>query len=322
MLTVVFSTHDRAHLLGHVLDRYCQLDPVPGGWRLVVVANACTDRTRAVLDAYAGRLPLTVLDEPVPGKNRALNRALPYATGDTIVFTDDDVLVTPGWLAALRQGIDANPDVTLFGGTVRPEWQAPPPDWISDFSVDVGMVYALTEHPDGPCDAGAVWGPNMAVRAEVFRNGFRFNAEIGPDGTAVYAMGSEVDLNRRLAAAGHRAAFVSQAVVHHVIRPEQLAETWIIQRAYRHGLGMPLYSSDLPFGDGPRVGGVPLRMVARYALLQALAPLVLPLPRFRRRFRILYYRNWFRGAIRTLREMHRRREEGTVVIPSWRSQNL
>lgn len=307
MLTVVFSTRNRCRRLPYVLERYCRLDPVPGGWRLLVVANACSDDTPAVLAGFADRLPLTVLEEPVPGKNRALNRALAAVEGDLVVFTDDDVLVEAPWLAALRRAADAEPAATLFGGTVRPAWPFEPPAWITRFDVDIGMVYALTEHPDGPCDPGAVWGPNMAIRATVFGQGYRFNADIGPDGTLVYAMGSEVDLNRRLAAAGHRAVFVHDAIVYHVIRPEQLEESWVIQRAYRHGLGMPLYAAELPYSGGPRLGGVPLRMYLRFALLSALEPLVRRLPPSRRRFRILYFRRWFHGVIRTLRAQHRRR---------------
>lgn len=316
MMTVVFSTHDRCRILPRVLDRYRALAPVPGGWKLVVIANACSDGSGTVLASYAGLLPLTVLEEPQKGKNRALNRALPLIEGDVAVFTDDDVLVEPDWLAELRRGVDAHPEATIFGGTVRPAWERPPPGWLVPYGVDLGMVYALTERPDGPCDAGDVWGPNMAIRAAVFRDGHRFNAAIGPDGTAVYAMGSEVDLNRRLQSAGHKACFIRRAVVNHMIRADQLDEAWIVQRAYRHGLGMPLWDGELPFGTGPRLAGVPVRMWLRRALLEALAPVVRPLPRFRKRFRILYFRNWFRGAMRTLREQHRRSAGGLAQRPS------
>ena len=78
----------------------------------------------------------------------------------------------------------------------------------------------------------------MAVRAAVFADGTRFAEHVGPDGSKpLYAMGSETELLRRLEAAGHRGWFEAGARVRHIVRPEQMEERWILDRAYRYGVG-------------------------------------------------------------------------------------
>ena len=49
------------------------------------------------------------------------------------------------------------------------------------------LVNPLTE---GPINPRLAYGPNMAIRAEIFHSGYRFDEAIGPKG-ANYAMGSE-----------------------------------------------------------------------------------------------------------------------------------
>jgi hypothetical protein len=249
MLTVIFATRDRAQYLPRVLSAFAALQPPPGGWALTIVDNGSRDGTASVVHGFADRLPVTLLQCPDPGKNRALNCALPLVRGDLVVFTDDDVLPAPDWLLALRRAADAHPEATLFGGTVSLEWPAPPPRWLSERTVEFSVVYCKNERPSGPCRVSRIFGANMAIRSAVFAAGARFAEHVGPDATnPVYTMGSETELLRRLHGQGHATWFAAEARVTHIIRPEQLEEPWILDRAYRFGLSAgPL---GLPFVFG------------------------------------------------------------------------
>ena len=104
--------------------------------------------------------------------------------------------------------------------------------------VPLALVFALTDFSvkEGPTGSENVFGPNMAIRAEIFTQGHRFDTSIGPrDGN--YAMGSESELLRRLVRQGHSAWHVHDAVVEHFIREAQLSQSWILQRAVRYGRG-------------------------------------------------------------------------------------
>lgn len=237
MLTVFIATRNGAATLPRTLDALTRLQSPAGGWKLVLIDNASSDDSAAIAAAFADRLPLELLREPRPGKNRALNRGLGVLAGDLAVFTDDDVLPEPDWLVQLRQAADREPAYGMFAGRILPSWDAPPPAWVREW-VRAAPVYSISDaaRGDGPCEPTLVWGPNMAVRAEWFRQGYRFDERLGPNGTATYAMGSETELTLRLALAeGVASWYCAGARVHHIIRPRQLSHAWVLRRAFRLG---------------------------------------------------------------------------------------
>jgi cellulose synthase/poly-beta-1,6-N-acetylglucosamine synthase-like glycosyltransferase len=239
MITVIFSSYNGGSDLSRMLDSLVQMKPPPGGWELIAVDNASTDGTGALMRSYAGRLPITVLEEPVKGKNRALNRALSRAQGDLCVFTDDDVLVCEDWLGAWQAVADAQPGHDMFAGLTRALFPATPPQWILS-GIPVGVVFAAhgPREKEGPTDVVNMYGTNMAVRASVFRSGIRFDAGIGPDGSGNYPMGSDTEFGARLARLGAKCWFSESAFVHHIVPPEHLRAGWILRRAYRWGRGL------------------------------------------------------------------------------------
>jgi glycosyltransferase involved in cell wall biosynthesis len=237
MITVLFATRDRAEGLQQMLESLLAVQSPKNGWKLVVVDNGSRDATASVLARYATTLPLTFVHEPVAGKNRALNRGLALLEGDLTVLTDDDIIPNPDWLVQLQQAAEAHPEATVLGGTVIPLWPASRPAFISEKAVNFSILYAQNEQPTGWCEAGYIFGPNMAVRTSVFTDGFTFAEDVGPDNSRrAYVMGGETDFVQRVMAGGRRAWFVADSRVLHMVRPDQLTEAWILKRYYLYGL--------------------------------------------------------------------------------------
>lgn len=235
MLTVIFATHNGARTLPVMLESLTGLKAPSGGWRVVAIDNGSTDDSRAIIASYASRLPITVLDEPTRGKNRALNAGLSHLAGDLVVFTDDDVTPRTDWLVRMRAVADEHPQFDVFGGRITPVWPLAPPDWILRL-VPLGVAYAASPPglEDGPVSPLMVWGANMALRRRVFDLGHVFNEAIGPR-AGQYRMGGETELTTRLEAEGHGSWCCADAVVGHLIRPEQLTVGWLLKRAFRFG---------------------------------------------------------------------------------------
>jgi glycosyltransferase involved in cell wall biosynthesis len=296
MLTVCFATRNRAAMLPRVLGAFTGLRAPQGGWRLLVVDNGSSDSSADIVQGFADRLPLHLLRQPLPGKNRALNAALPHLAGELAVFTDDDVLPEADWLIRLQDAAAAHPEATLFGGTVQPVWPAPVPDWLSEQAVEFSVLYAQKQRPSGPCGIEDIFGPNMAIRRTVFEAGTRFAEHVGPDATnPLYAMGSETELLRRLAAAGHHGWFVAEARVGHIIRPEQMEERWILERAYRYGIGEGRNHAGT-LSRGPQLAGLPAPLLLRLIAYRLAAKGLAALPASPRRLRIRYRDRWLAGV--------------------------
>ncbi len=122
-ISILIPTHNRAAIVEETLETMLRVDRAGMNVEWVVINNASTDRTDDVLRSYCGRLPLRILHEARPGKNRALNRGLHDAPlGDIVVFTDDDIAPTINWLEEIVAACDRWPQHDVFGGRILPRW--------------------------------------------------------------------------------------------------------------------------------------------------------------------------------------------------------
>lgn len=258
MITVLFATHNGEKTLPVMLDAFCQLIPLIQEWEIIAVDNASTDNTANIISHFKCKLPITYLYEGKQGKNYALNSGIALAKGDLIVFTDDDVIPEPNWLISMVECTNLRQDYAIFGGVIKPYWPREPEKWIVEH-VSLGVTYALTEESrkEGETSPGLVWGPNMAIRREVFDLGHRFDTLVGPNGKKNYAMGSETEFTHRISQLGYKSWFCKNAVVLHIIRDYQLDPKWIVKRAYRFGRNMYRQESESFDPDIPKLFGVP-----------------------------------------------------------------
>lgn len=234
--SILLATRDRAGSLERTLASIAA-QVAPGvEWEVLVADNGSTDDTAAVIQRWATRVPLRSVTEPVPGKNRAVNRALGLAQGGLLLFTDDDVVALPGWIAAHAAAAARWPDHQIFGGCIRPRFPPDPPAWALR-SPFVSVLFAAYDPggTEGPT-AELPFGPNYSLRAACL-DARSFDASVGPNGSE-YPMGGETELLRRLARGGARAIYVPDAKVEHIVRPEQLTERFALERARRFGRGL------------------------------------------------------------------------------------
>ena len=234
-ISVIFATYKRPKLLEETLNSFLSLHTEDLTWEIVLVDNAGDRETEIVAQKYMDLLPIHYLTVTMRGKNNALNRAVSEARGELFVFTDDDVVVEPNWLIEMWEGANRWPRNHVFGGRILPKYpegQVPPfdhPFFVGAFAI---ADFAI---PEGIYPAHKVWGPNMAIRGILFKEGWKFNSAIGPDGSTTYVMGSETDLTNRLEQAGNPAVYLPKALVYHQIRREQLDIDWLYGRAFRFG---------------------------------------------------------------------------------------
>lgn len=237
MLTVLFATRNGEASLDRTLEAMARLREPVGGWKLVAVDNGSEDRTPQILEAWRGRLALTVVHEEKPGKNNALNRGLEHIEGDLVVLTDDDVLPAEDWLVQYRALAESRTGASIFGGPIQPAWEVQPPPELLE-RLPLGPLFAVSDSrlEEGAAEPRAIWGANMAVRARVFDEGLRFDPGIGPSANPNYAMGSETEFTVRAAQqAGYGCYFSPKVVVRHIVPKKHLARGWIRARARRFG---------------------------------------------------------------------------------------
>jgi glycosyltransferase involved in cell wall biosynthesis len=219
-ITIAICTFNRAESLRRTLDSLVKMRvPSDLSWEIVIV-HSSTDRTDKVISEYVGRLPVQWKFEPRVGKSNAQNRAIDVAKGDYILWTDDDVVVDVGWLTAYVEAFRRWPDAAVFGGRIRPRYEAPVKKWVIDSEAVLEGPYAIRDFGEHiqPLSADDEdhfpFGANWAIRAAEQRM-FRYDPELGPAPHRRAA--EETDVIRRVLESGAAGYWIPEAMVEHCI---------------------------------------------------------------------------------------------------------
>ncbi|MBA2441545.1 MAG: glycosyltransferase [Rubrobacter sp.] len=116
LITAAVCTRDRPEDLKLCLDSLVRLD-YPRLEILVVDNAPKSDATQRLIGDFYPRVRYVC--EPRPGLDWARNRAIVEARGEIIAYTDDDVIVDPGWATALAEAF-RDPEVMAVTGLVVP----------------------------------------------------------------------------------------------------------------------------------------------------------------------------------------------------------
>ena len=130
-VSVVISTRNRADMLVGCLRSLIE-SRATAAVEVIVVDNASTDGTRRVIESFQGHpeVPVHYIWEPRRGVSHGRNAGIARATGRIIAFTDDDIVVSSGWVDDIHRVFEQHPDIDCVGGAVLPLWSESPPHWL------------------------------------------------------------------------------------------------------------------------------------------------------------------------------------------------
>src|SRR5260370_22145625 len=213
LASIIICTRNRAASLDRTLRGLLDDDSATDR-ELVIVDNASSDRTRIVAEAAAqtAGFAVVIVSESRPGLSRARNAGVRRASGEFLLFTDDDIVVRPGWVDALVAPF-ASGDVAVTGGRVIPVHPRPLAPWMRGTHLD---RIALIDY--GPSDRELVgdappYGANFALRRSVLPPEDPFPPFLGHSG-AVGISYEEWHVVQSLARE-HRIVYAPKAVVEH-----------------------------------------------------------------------------------------------------------
>jgi hypothetical protein len=202
-LTVLVPAHDEEATLPGTLEALVRA-PHPGDLDVVVIADNCTDGTAAVARSAGVR----VLERTAPDA-RGKGQALAWALGelgpevrDAVVVVDADCRVSPGFFAALDEGLRAGADAVQADYRV-----ANPEDSPAAALRAIGFLLHNTVRPAGRERLGlssGILGTGMALRRETL--------EAVP--WAAFSVSEDREYHYALVASGRRVAFAPAGAVH------------------------------------------------------------------------------------------------------------
>ena len=230
--SVVVCTHDRAEVLGYCLESLVVASNGVG--EIIVVDNApSSDAAKDVVERYPGIL---YVREDRLGLNRARARGAQAASGEIVIFTDDDTIADPGWIAGLVAEFTGSRVGAVTGLTMPYELETDAQELFEKHGgFSRGLERREFQSPRlAPADAGAAGaGASMAFRRDLVLSMGLFDAEL--DAGTRARSGGDTYAFSRLLNAGYRIVYTPDALNWHRHRRER-AE--LVDQVSGYGVGM------------------------------------------------------------------------------------
>jgi GT2 family glycosyltransferase len=202
--SIVIPTRARLPYLEVTLASIAPQAAATGTEVLVIDDAGSSERARALVERHGGRYePRSGGPE---GLNVARNTGVERSHGELVVFVDDDIRASPGWLEALLHAAREHPEVDVFTGPIRPRLEGARPRTCGRegppiTSLDLGAQ---------DTEARYAWGANMTIRRSALER-------VGPFDVSLEHGGDEQEWQDRLRtnAGDARVLYVAGAAVDH-----------------------------------------------------------------------------------------------------------
>jgi GT2 family glycosyltransferase len=223
--SLILASRNRPGLLSATVASILEADELPS--ELIIVDQSDTPNTE--LAGLASPPGCAVRYRPTrsTGLSRANNEGVAAAHHDVLVFTHDDVRVTPGWFGTLVRALERAGPRAVVTGRVLPgavgEGFAP-----STISSEVSRVY------EGRIGMDILYPMSLALYRSALEETGPFDERLGP-GTP-FPAAEDNELAHRLLEAGYRIVYDADAVLYHLAwrtRREYLPLKW----SYGRGQG-------------------------------------------------------------------------------------
>ncbi len=204
--SLIICSRNRPEMLADLVVSILQGEEVPT--ELIVVDDSDMPNEQ-LMNLVTDRLcEIRYLWNQSAGLSRANNTGIATARYDLIVFTQDDVLVTPTWFGMLvRSLLQAKPRTVVTGRVLPSEGKAGEafaPSTKSDEEIE---IY------EGRIGSDVLYVQNMAIFRSAFEEVGGFDPDLGP-GTP-FPAAEDNDFAFRLLEAGYRIVYIPHAVNYH-----------------------------------------------------------------------------------------------------------
>lgn len=208
-------------------------------WNVIVVDNA----SQRPVTIEQNEISIRVVQEKRLGLTSARLRGVEDATGELVLFVDDDNVLFPDYLEHVEEIAHRYPRIGAFGGKSIPEWEQSEalPEWIDEFSHnlairDLGDKELVADPNTIKCyPVFSPVGAGMALRkaaiiawVESVKNGSVISDRCGKSLTS----GGDNDIVLHCLKAGFTVGYFPMLKLHHIIPRERLTPSYQARLSY------------------------------------------------------------------------------------------
>lgn len=233
MISILIRTHDRQHLLKKCLASLIS-QSFKGQYEIVIIDSASMDETNLVVHEFKKIDPnIRYIYEPIAGAARARKRGLEVASGDILVWIDDDCIASDNWLEEITKVFCESEQVDIVGGQVILDWEGQRPYWFPD---ELEGALGRQKLGDMVVPVNNVNGANIAYKANIAKQVTLDMTALGPVGGSKKRTSEDVEFCRQAKKLGAKIYYVPDAVVYHHIPKHHSTLGYLIRRYYSFGV--------------------------------------------------------------------------------------
>ena len=238
MISVITCTHNpRRDYLLRVLEGLRQQSLDLASWEFLLIDNASTQPVASETDlAWHPRARL--IREESLGLTHARLRGIREATGDLLIFVDDDNVLAKDFLAQAEKIAQQRTDIGAWSGQCFPEFEAAPPAWTRRYW---GMLVAREFDGDVwsnlphlaetmPCGAGLCVRRCVAEHYLALHESGRRNTLLDRRGKSLMSAGDN-DLAACACELGLSMGLHHKLNLAHLIPPDRLSQDYLVRLA-------------------------------------------------------------------------------------------
>jgi glycosyltransferase involved in cell wall biosynthesis len=242
MISIILCTYNRAQRLEQALKSLQKMaSPVGSSWELIIVDNNSNDNTERVVQKFMNDSSVDVkyIIEKRQGVSHARNTGVRQASGDIIVFTDDDCIVDRYWIASILNEFKSDASIAGFGGRVELYNHI-------DRPVSIRVHKEKTVFSSTDKLFNLIIGCNMGFVRSVFDEIGMFDANFGAGSR--FASAEDSDFLYRVYKKGFKIIYSPDVLVYHNHGRGNDAQIELLYRGYALGHGA-FYCKYILMGD-------------------------------------------------------------------------
>lgn len=156
---------------------------------------------------------MLIINELRQGDVYARNTGAAIASGEYLLFTDDDALFSPNWISSMVNILEEYPQVAMVGSRIDILWDKQPDAWVKPYEYLLGRVSRGTSGYIISSNGFCIPNGSLAIRKNVF-------FEVGgnnPGQIGEWLVGNaEVGLFHKVHDLGYPIAFTDDATMYHI----------------------------------------------------------------------------------------------------------
>ncbi len=229
IISVIICTSNRQGLAAEAVESILKEDFTD--FEIILVNNSAEDFDRGLLPDF-----VKYVHEPTPGLSRARNRGAEAASGEFLLYIDDDARACDGLLSAVRSAFDSHPDFAIVGGQIFLKIPEPAPVVLlagrealwSAYTVPYKHFKEVREQYEFP------YGACFAIRHSILDELGGFPCAYGRCGND-YAGGEETAVCFEAKKRGYKIGIMPSAAVMHCVSEDRFTYEHI-QRTIRESV--------------------------------------------------------------------------------------